>query len=615
MPTIAKDNTVIKVACLECIRGHRSSQCAHVNKVLIEVRRPGRPLNNSSNTPGGHTEALPSHLQPAYVVSGHSRCECPPSGVIPESDWEQTAAQPYPKGKGAEQAFRVGKTGPKIRAPRASISRRSTLSQLDNAVQQSSVTSSSTPTTSGTGVTTPTESPAKPSCCQNKEAKSSHQPQKVVMPKQMQLQSPASGARPLHPNVDKPEIFAYAPLKVNYDTTYNTMTDDQFQTFLDSISAEQLMERFPWKREVQPQSHARPTNGSLRLRQQQTLQGKTDSISNHASPKSNATGSQNFDATQDGCCCGDDCSCLGCAVHPANATTMDHVREATEFMQNDPHYADDRALAYEHISAVLQAREDSKRASLTPQAFGQAHFAQSLNFSSDATFDQRHDPMFPPFNPTQDQEYHQFIQPPLKHIDGLQRTFDEQVLPSLNSNAPLQPGYHDFGSFDPHDALLYSGFGQHQQAFTLHPFSGNDQVFVMAQDPRPTCVDDQGFCQCGPGCTCEGCQVHKGPQHQPKNVQGSTTPVTDETISGQRENNDLQYHSPEHSGLEGRQNGSRMMTLGQISTFSAPAHDLSVPAISNSHSSIPHTHFDSSYAYQNVSLQPVTWTSAAHSPH
>ncbi|XMA09398.1 hypothetical protein WAI453_002189 [Rhynchosporium graminicola] len=33
-----------KYSCEPCIRGHRASSCAHTDRILIEVRKPGRPL-------------------------------------------------------------------------------------------------------------------------------------------------------------------------------------------------------------------------------------------------------------------------------------------------------------------------------------------------------------------------------------------------------------------------------------------------------------------------------------------------------------------------------------------------------------------------------------------
>jgi len=35
-----------------CIRGHRASKCQHQNRILVEVRKPGRPLNGCPHPTG-----------------------------------------------------------------------------------------------------------------------------------------------------------------------------------------------------------------------------------------------------------------------------------------------------------------------------------------------------------------------------------------------------------------------------------------------------------------------------------------------------------------------------------------------------------------------------------
>ncbi|KAL7275167.1 hypothetical protein RUND412_001907 [Rhizina undulata] len=40
----------VKFACEPCMRGHRSSKCAHKDRVLVRVRKPGRPLSSCPHT-------------------------------------------------------------------------------------------------------------------------------------------------------------------------------------------------------------------------------------------------------------------------------------------------------------------------------------------------------------------------------------------------------------------------------------------------------------------------------------------------------------------------------------------------------------------------------------
>ncbi|KAI5777210.1 hypothetical protein EDC01DRAFT_409506 [Geopyxis carbonaria] len=51
-----------KWACYSCTKGHRSSKCQHVDRILYKVRKPGRPLNNCPHV-------LPETIQPGTFVN------------------------------------------------------------------------------------------------------------------------------------------------------------------------------------------------------------------------------------------------------------------------------------------------------------------------------------------------------------------------------------------------------------------------------------------------------------------------------------------------------------------------------------------------------------------
>ncbi|KAH7563702.1 hypothetical protein J3E72DRAFT_204937 [Bipolaris maydis] len=62
-----------KVACGACIRGHRSSKCDHIGRVLLEVRKPGRPLGICPHVIGSSScERIVLH----YKISKVSHCAC-----------------------------------------------------------------------------------------------------------------------------------------------------------------------------------------------------------------------------------------------------------------------------------------------------------------------------------------------------------------------------------------------------------------------------------------------------------------------------------------------------------------------------------------------------------
>ncbi|QDS76219.1 hypothetical protein FKW77_008566 [Venturia effusa] len=52
MPQMIIDGESKKVACGPCIRGHRSSKCRHNDRLMIEVRKPGRPLSACPHASG-----------------------------------------------------------------------------------------------------------------------------------------------------------------------------------------------------------------------------------------------------------------------------------------------------------------------------------------------------------------------------------------------------------------------------------------------------------------------------------------------------------------------------------------------------------------------------------
>ena len=47
-----------------CIRGHRSSRCKHVDRPLLDVRKPGRPLTSCPHPPGRQCACVRLAVQP-----------------------------------------------------------------------------------------------------------------------------------------------------------------------------------------------------------------------------------------------------------------------------------------------------------------------------------------------------------------------------------------------------------------------------------------------------------------------------------------------------------------------------------------------------------------------
>lgn len=57
-----------------CIRGHRSSKCDHRDRVLVEVRKPGRPLSSCPH-PSGSCSC--ERVVINYTIPKTSECACP----------------------------------------------------------------------------------------------------------------------------------------------------------------------------------------------------------------------------------------------------------------------------------------------------------------------------------------------------------------------------------------------------------------------------------------------------------------------------------------------------------------------------------------------------------
>ncbi|KAF8429250.1 hypothetical protein EV426DRAFT_216349 [Tirmania nivea] len=73
----------VKYACEPCMRGHRSSKCTHEDRLLVQVRKPGRPLSSCPHLPtggGGTTtfvDANGARLDDTTPTHGHEAGEKP----------------------------------------------------------------------------------------------------------------------------------------------------------------------------------------------------------------------------------------------------------------------------------------------------------------------------------------------------------------------------------------------------------------------------------------------------------------------------------------------------------------------------------------------------------
>ncbi|KAF3919006.1 hypothetical protein ABW20_dc0110500 [Dactylellina cionopaga] len=75
----------VKYACEPCMRGHRSSKCSHQDRILIKVRKPGRPLSSCPHEAGSCSCEVASVAIPK--ISANCPCGTPPGiGKIKKED-------------------------------------------------------------------------------------------------------------------------------------------------------------------------------------------------------------------------------------------------------------------------------------------------------------------------------------------------------------------------------------------------------------------------------------------------------------------------------------------------------------------------------------------------
>ena len=152
------------------------------------------------------------------------------------------------------------------------------------------------------------------------------------------------------------------------------------------------------------------------------------------------------------CNCGDNCLCLGCAAHPYNATTRNHVQDLRQILEN--------------------SHETNNPPSRPQTSYG---------------------------NPANMIDVHSMTPGIVTHIGDL---------PSPTRSESLQMASLTGASF--HQSSNNSS--PTQSTFPMYSSSGYYTMeFPMEQEfPMMGCTDVSGSCQCGSDCACIGCLTHTG---------------------------------------------------------------------------------------------------------
>ncbi|KAK1759676.1 hypothetical protein QBC47DRAFT_113820 [Echria macrotheca] len=102
----------LKMACSPCIRGHRSTSCKHFNeRVMVPVRKPGRPLSSCPCPPGkpcgcgGLKVAIPRKQKCGCGPGTGSQTNSTPSEQSPTTSPRQASFRVSKKSNGRKQSF------------------------------------------------------------------------------------------------------------------------------------------------------------------------------------------------------------------------------------------------------------------------------------------------------------------------------------------------------------------------------------------------------------------------------------------------------------------------------------------------------------------------------
>jgi hypothetical protein len=200
-------------------------------------------------------------------------------------------------------------------------------------------------------------------------------------------------------------------------------------------------------------------------------------------------------ATEHNCHCGDGCSCFGCAAHPNNATMMEYIRSMHQWMSTGqfgtrpppfydvptyPHqagYGAEAGLAYSNVTpthfppASHISYQTNRTTTLPSQTWSQASISTPVQA------------------------------PPLmgSHYFGPTNSANPIPLPDPTSSLQIEESVQSPTFADS------PGSGKDEETVTLSPSSFFWQEVVL-----PGCNDATGTCQCGDGCDCVGCLTHGG---------------------------------------------------------------------------------------------------------
>ncbi|KAF2689138.1 hypothetical protein K458DRAFT_383798 [Lentithecium fluviatile CBS 122367] len=501
-----------KVACGPCIRGHRSSKCDHRDRVLVEVRKPGRPLSSCPH-PSGSCSC--ERVVINYTIPKTSECACPSERAQPSVGSSNSSRVQKSRNRKSTSTFNANIIEKAIKAsqdgetdasslitgtptsesndasapssasstPRIFPSRKES-QDVDLVIAEPSMPTSRPATSHSQGPSSCCQpKPAQPqvsSCCSNKvkEPPKPAQPQKSccsgpVPVQTQQPQFPQPGGLPVsgNPIGNFPQYLGQ-----HQQTPYSMLN-----------SGSNFMAMPP------PYNFNTPIYNHMASVYQPPASIPMTPMNNHVGTH----------ATEHNCHCGDSCSCFGCAAHPNNATMIEYIRSMHQYMSTGqfgpmppPTYD---LPSYPHQAGYGTEAGMGYRNAAPTNYLPQNQMTFQAQMSS--TMSMPHTPLAI----TSPWLQHS-VQSPVQTSPAVERQFFGLANNPAPATAP-EPAV-TLKSEDAMQSPASAGSpsdGKSEETETLSPSSYFWQEMVL-----PGCNDATGTCQCGDGCECVGCLTHGG---------------------------------------------------------------------------------------------------------
>lgn len=485
-----------KVACGPCIRGHRSSKCDHRDRVLVEVRKPGRPLSSCPH-PSGSCSC--ERVVINYTIPKASECACPAERAQPTATVVGNSRIQKPRRRSAvntaslEKALRIGQD-----------TETDTSSTIRTPTEESASNEASPPSSaSSTPHILPLQNEGASSCCKQKSqlpsipkanccssSSNNNSSKKQSQAESAPVKTCCAGSSVPANTVRQPSAYPHYGQQFQFQTQ-PPVPNPHFRQFQQHVSSAAGL---PYTLGVPIYNHA-----AAAYHQQPPPPPPPVSIPMNAVP-SHASAPGGQQAPKHNCHCGDSCSCFGCAAHPDNATMMEYVRLMAQFqytggfgtmsppLYDMPTYPHHPGFGAEANQPVNYPAISQTMAAPTPTR---------MNYPPNVEMSILPHAAIPYSGPWQ--------RPPV-------------LVTAMQGSRYLEPGSYTLAS--PMEgqtpqkveegrttpiAESPSDGSREDDTSTLSPSS-----YFWNQMTLPSCSDATGTCQCSDGCACMGCLTHGG---------------------------------------------------------------------------------------------------------